>query len=440
MRVYKNEVSGAANDPAGGRRPLVCGKERDTIMFREKKDALDERRGSPSERIDFRSVSLGVLCEHIAKGSVAALDEFLTNRRVFPGRAEPPKALLFGPYVELIRQKTLKAGWWQSKGTEFVDRSVELLIARFTNLPSSETAPDSAAPEENQEDAEVDGCNVDRRVYFKAFLASLTKHSRENSVAGELERERREAFLMQGFLWRQFFYCLQEAGREANQLMNRYAWDFGSGRIIVWFPKSFSGRPRKLWLEEHVGQPDLTKDGELERIQAIIDEHFGRQMQFSIDEHFADRLAGSLSPPDAGLKVEDGGTMRHLIAHEKAAEAKKLPPAIRSLGYDRIVELVITILDNIVSELCSDVEIARRFGLSTATFSRFAGRQRWDKWREDRENPPPHLAVNSARALRKHRDFIETAREMGLIDAKQAIEAKQNTEVKQDTEVKPDGT
>jgi hypothetical protein len=417
----------------------------------EQTDVLGERKEPLQEEVDFKSVSLGVLCEHIAKGSAAALDEFLTDRPVFtvppelpevlmPWRLGPPKALLFGPYVELIRDKTLKKGWWRPKGTEFIDRSVELLIARFTNLPSNEAAPDSSAPEENHEDAEVDGCNVDRRVYFRSFIAFLKKHSTGNSVTRELERERREAFLMQGFLWRQFFYCLQEAGREANPLMNRYAWDFGSGRIIVWFPKSFGGRPRKLWLEEHIGQPDLTTDGELERIQALIDEHFGRQMQFSIDEHFADRLAGSLPPPDAGLKVEDGVTMRHLIAHEKAAEAKKLPRAIRSLGYDRIVELVITILDNIVSELHSDLEIARHFGLSTATFSRFAGRQRWNKWRKDHENPPPHLAVNSARILKKHRDFIETAREMGLIDAKQDDEVEQDAEVEQADEVEPYGT
>jgi hypothetical protein len=195
-------------------------------MCIEKKDAPDERREPPSEKIDFRSLSLGVLCQHIARGSAAALDEFQTNRRVFPGRTEPPndllsrpgppKAILFGPYVELIRQKTLKENWWQPKGTEFIDRSVDLLIARFTNLPSSEKAPDSSGPEENHEDAEVDGCNVDRRVYFKAFLAALNKDSRENPVTGELERERREAFLVQGFLWRQFRYCLKEADREAN--------------------------------------------------------------------------------------------------------------------------------------------------------------------------------------------------------------------------------
>ena len=403
----------------------------------EQTDVLGGRQEPLQEEVDFRSLPLGVLCQHIARGNAAALDEFLQNRRVFPGRTElpkdllsrpgPPKALLFGPYVELIRQRILKEGWWQRKGTEFIDRSVELLIARFTNLPSSETAPDSSTPEEAHEDAEVDGCNVDRRVYFKAFLAALKKDSRKKPVTGELERERREAFLMQGFLWRQLRYCLKEASREANTLINRYAWDFGPGRINVWFPRSFDGHRRELWLEEHIGQPDLTKDGELERIQALIDEHFGRQVQFSMDEHLSDKLPGSLSPPDAGLKAEDRVTMRHLIAHEKAAD-KKLPRAIRSLGYDRIVELVITILDNIVSELYSDLEIARHFGLSTATFSRFAGRQRWKKWRKDHGNPPPGLAVNSAQVLKKHRDFIATAREMGLVGAHE------------DTEVQCDGT
>ena len=208
----------------------------------------------------------------------------------------------------------------------------------------------------------------------------------------------------------------------------------------MWFPKRFYGRQRKPWLEEHIGQPDLTKDGELERIQALIDEYFGRQVQFSMDEYLSDRLPGSLSPPDAGLKAEDWVTMRCLIANEKAKEPEKLRPAICILGCDKIRELVMAVLENISSELESDAELAKRFGLSKSALSRFAGRQRWKKWRKDHEKPPPALAVNSAQILKRHPEFAATAREMGLIGANEDTEAKQNTEVKQDTEVEPDGT
>lgn len=409
-------------------------------MTEKQKVSLNSSQIEPIDNVDFRLLPLRELCQSIADGSDLAFNEFMEHRCIYQeptlslrNQSVPVKGILFGSYIESIREKIFDQKWWKDKGTEFIDRAIELLIARFTNLPFDETEPcpetlneeneseekdkaDTTSSEEN-ENKETDGCNVDRRVYFKAFVDSLEKSYSEISLSSEVEREQHDLLYLQRFIWRQLSYCLQESAREKRPFINRYTWNIGAIRFVLWFPKAFSGKRRKQWLEEHIGQPDLQKDKERERkrIQAIIDDYFGIHAACPMDDMLLNKTPSRMPGANISLEREDCTTMRSLIAHEKAAGAYKLLPTISCLGYDRIYALVMLVLDNIVSELYSDDEIAKRFGLSKSTFSRFAGSHRWKKFREGYSNKPPILAENSAQILRKHKDFFSTAQEMGLI-------------------------
>jgi hypothetical protein len=93
----------------------------------------------------------------------------------------------------------------------------------------------------------------------------------------------------------------------------------------LWFPKAFSGKRRKHWLEEHIGQPDLQNDTERERerIQAIIDDYFGLQATCPMDDILSNKIPSKIPGANISLEREDCTTMRSLIAHEKAAGAHK---------------------------------------------------------------------------------------------------------------------
>ena len=67
------------------------------------------------------------------------------------------------------------------------------------------------------------------------------------------------------------------------------------------------------------------------------------------------------------------------------------------------------IFENIISDEYQDNTVAKTFGLSKATFSRFAG-SRWNS----SESNIPDLWLNMAQVLSVHPVFKETAREAGV--------------------------
>ena len=67
------------------------------------------------------------------------------------------------------------------------------------------------------------------------------------------------------------------------------------------------------------------------------------------------------------------------------------------------------IFEKIADDDYHDIAVARMFGLSKATFSRFAG-SRWDASKRN----IPDLWLNTAQVLSVHPDFKETALEAGV--------------------------
>ena len=88
----------------------------------------------------------------------------------------------------------------------------------------------------------------------------------------------------------------------------------------------------------------------------------------------------------------------------------RLRPSIRKLGTKNIRELVFTILESYLEDKSKDSNIIRRFGLSKASFSRFAGRD-WQK-----SCNVPDLWRNLAKVMLRDIQFIEAAARLGIKD------------------------
>jgi hypothetical protein len=105
--------------------------------------------------------------------------------------------------------------------------------------------------------------------------------------------------------------------------------------------------------------------------------------------------------------------MASAVAEEKAASIGEQRRAIRQLGAERLRRLVVEVFDALDSGEFNAAAIARRFGLSQASFSRFAATKRAAA-RNGSESPLADLWLNTARCLSQSNDFIEAIKEIGL--------------------------
>ena len=91
--------------------------------------------------------------------------------------------------------------------------------------------------------------------------------------------------------------------------------------------------------------------------------------------------------------------------------------AIRALGKSRLKQLILRIFDELNEEAYEEKRLADAFGLSRATFSRFAG----SRWKSHSSGQIPDLWANTAQTLAGHGRFVEAAEEAGVWDEVQKI-------------------
>ena len=320
-------------------------------------------------------------------------------------------------YVDDLREATHKEGWWRDAGTEVVDRAFDMLLDRFQNLPVEE--PDCPVRVEKETDGPQPR-GPDCRNYFRAFLYYAAKTFERCPPATELEAEVRAARLLQHVVRGHLFPCIKESLREAHPLRSRYTWKVNGYAFILWLPKSI-GRQRREWLEQHVPNPTELQPWDRNRIQYLIDKHFGslRLLSLDVDDHVS-HIPG---PPTVGTPRTDvgiaGTSSRERIAEEKAQTIDQQMPAVRALGRERLKALVLAILENLVSGRETDKALAKRFGLRTASFSRFAGCGGLGKKKRKRL---PALFLNIAHYMSEIPYFVALAESEGVLDkAKRVI-------------------
>jgi len=212
---------------------------------------------------------------------------------------------------------------------------------------------------------------------------------------------------MQGFVRRHFYLSRLEAERKNDHFWSRYYWNIKGHNICLWLPVSLKGRKRREWLEENIDDPDPSRDLERERIQGIINRRLIRESLVPINEMLDTpaREAGSVS----GQNTAFGSSLANVISEEKADKIKQQRRSIKALGRKRLKRLVLRIFEDLCYGEYNDGKVAKDFGLSKATFSRFAG-SRWTK----SGSVTPDLWLNTAQVLSTHKDFKRVAVESGV--------------------------
>jgi hypothetical protein len=354
----------------------------------------------PTYRIDekpaaYRSLSMVDLIVRIAENSdEKAICEFHSNRKVF--FYDNDDSLLFVELLERLRDEALiKHNSWPAS-YDVVDRAYNLMIDKFTHIPK-EIDSSYFFPKR------VQANGSDCRFYFRAALNRLDKMLKRTNVFGELQKELLAYKTLQNFVVYHFHLSILEAKRKTNPLWSRYNWKLNGTNICVWMPVTLSGQQRRKWLEDHIENPDPSRLEERQRIQALIKKAFPHIALTSLNNNICKQHMSTNRDPNKS-DPEFIKSLGAIISQEKAENIHKQRRSIQGLGVTNLKKLILYIFKNIGCSEYKDHLVAKRFGLTPPTFSRFAG-SRWS----DTGEIIPDLWKNTAQVLSLHPAFREIA-------------------------------
>lgn len=365
---------------------------------------------------DYRALPTDVLIHCIVHhADRAAIHEFANHRRLFRHKDGPPLLLVEFVSAVLLTERPARA---LDLPTWVCEQAYELTIDKFFRLPTgtgrngngTSTHPDSPLKREGP----------DCRYYFKVMDNEINRWRKEQDRPDPLSLELAVARIAQGCVARHCWWSFREACRELRRRWSRYQWDHPNGSIVVWLPRRLSPSRRGEWLEAHFKDVDPSRPGEQRRIQTKIDAYFGPSEVVPFDEALhsgaGPRNADSVLDLIIQAEVAEQGLV-HFVALEKSMRLPELRPSIRRLGSMRVVALVHRVFENMDPDDLTARAIAKEFGLSPATYSRFAGFRRG--LLDDR--PPSDLALNVARIVVRFPAFRELAASLRILDRIEAI-------------------
>jgi len=352
---------------------------------------------APKEPLIYRELSLVELAERIVQqDDRSALKEFHDRRTLF--RISGGPSMLFVDFMEELRTKP----WvfkWTNHNQLVMENAYDITVDKFSHIPldwESHEKPKKERP--------------DCRYYFKAFLEMTAdwkaNASKENPVLEEIVAAR----IFQNLVARHFRLSCKEALRNSNPMMSRYAWPVNGSAIHVLMPVSMPGRIRGEWLNDHVQNPNPQRQGEKQRVQSIINERLGKPRHVALTRRIRqDVFSQSADTPLETLMEQEINVrgMANVVAEEKAECIMDQRPAIQALGKASLKKLICHVFDALSTDQFEEKRIARIFGLSRPTFSRFAG----SRWQTDPSSKPPDLWRNVAQTLAGHAAFVEKAKE-----------------------------
>ena len=361
-------------------------------------------------RSKFRRLSTLDLTERIAFGSdKEALRELHDDRPLF--RANGRNGLLMIDYIARLRDRELDRGPARRASIDAIEAGYDGAVAKFAYLP----VPEAEDPQDSGPAQKLERRGPDCRCYYKAFAAYARRRLKERGHVGRIEEEALVAYWLQRFVTRHFYLSVKDGERRANRLWGRYAWRVKGGVLRLLMPRTMTGAEKRRWLEGNIQDPDPSRPGERERVQAVVDERLGPPRIVGYYDERMDVLGDSDSEEPSPWSVVYGVTthgMRKAVADEKAQDIASQRPAVRVLGKRKLRRMIRRIFEELAGGDYVDADIAREFDLSKATFSRFAG-SRWPR-REDDGAGVPDLWRNTARVLANVPVFREAAKAAGV--------------------------
>ena len=323
--------------------------------------------------LSYHQLSLYDLLQMIVKDSDKnALKEFHDYRTIFSWNNT--QTLRCVDLLNHLRETAVKTGF------SLADEAYYHCLDKFSHFPDKEN-------------------NIDCRLYFQASLNKLPRG------LSQLDTEQKLAHILQNQLTTHFSLSCKDRLRSMGDF-SRYVWIVEGQKLTLMLPKNIVGSARKEWLETHVPDVDTRRPLEQQRVQAIIDNAFEGAGRETFSDEWLEHQADDTPLPweySERLNVEKLST---IVAEEKTSRIDEQRPAIKNLGIGELRKLVITAFENITNSESTDTAIATQFGLSKASYSRFAGKQ-WS-------TTMPDLWRNTAQVLVHHPVFCELIESSGL--------------------------
>ena len=349
----------------------------------------------------YRHLSLLRLAELIAQdGDRDALRELHDNRTLFYYQIASP--LRLAEFADKLRQS--KQGWqWSGQDAGVLENAYDLTISKFSNLPAGKISGRSLKTQ-----------GPDCRYYFGAFVKYASEKMYLEHCVNEAQREMQLAKILQSHVIRHFRLSCLECARSGRQLTKRYLWKFNGHAMNIMLPVQIPARQCSRWLSENVPNVDPSRPGERERVQAVVDGLIAGGKILSIEDVDEGKIL--MNRVTIESEVEEQISVKGLadaVACEKAENISSQRPAIQKLGSQKLQKLVLKIFETLADGEYEALSIAKSFGISPATLSRFAGMS----WSNDTGNelPVPDLWLNTAQVLAEHSVFTEIAENAGVL-------------------------
>lgn len=349
------------------------------------------------KKFRYQEMALVELIERIVcDGDTHALNELHENRPVF--RYQGKRGLLMVDFLVQLKDRRL-TGQWCGYNEVTIERAFDLALSKFLNIPQKNSGPPETA-------------GSDCRYYYDAYLQCINERIQDSLDA--IETELMAATLLETFVIRQFYLSCLECRRREQKIMRRIFWELDGRRLSLWMPNELTAKQCRQWLNEHIVDVDPYCDWDRDRIQNIIDRNLARRKlvsfaSFQVDE----KVAGPSFVSSVIQKEMATNGLAETLANEKADQIESQRPAIRLLGKQKLKTLIHKTFDNLMNHGKDYQYILSEFGLTKATYNRFAG----SKWHENETEDSirvPDLWKNAAHLLARHPDFVEVAQQTGV--------------------------
>jgi len=364
---------------------------------------------SPAEVVDYRRLPLLELARRIAsQGDRVALNELHANRALF--HYEGDRSLVMVAFLLRLKESGLAHKWTGGNGMALEDAYNEV-VDRFSNVP-----PGSNDKRNSQRETHGPDCRYYYKAYYDYTVEKLRRNKRRKS---RIQVELIAAASLQRMVIRHFYLSCLESRRRVQHLVRRYFWQRNGDSLGIWMPFVLSGKQCQQWLEANVPDYDPGRTGERERAQNIVNARLTRPRMIPLD-----RVAGGAeevpAPEDPVSSMVEAEISIHrlaqTVAEEKAENIDHQRPAIQALGKEKLRQLVLGVFESVVKDESCAKDLAESFGLSSATFSRFAGNH-WSRGEAAvTKREPPDLWKNTARLLSHHPGFVEAADKTGVLN------------------------
>ena len=371
-----------------------------------------------NRRCDYHRLSLLDLATRIVNDADRDAMREVCERRLF--HAGDHECLRLTELLDLFCQGLLDPGLG-TVDAHIRENAYNLTLDKFTHLPEQDAGrarPAGSRPTEGRRSG------PDCRLYYGAFLKYATEQL--EGVKSQLDRELGAARRLQVFVNRHFALSCRECIRQGQRLTKRHAWRVNGHAVTLRMPSWMSAAECRIWLETHIGQTDPSQPGKQARIQTIVDDLLGRPVVRRFSEmgiRPETLVTERISSRESVLEDLANLGLAEAVAKEKAESILAQRPAIRRLGKTTLAEMIRRIFSDLAAGSYSDNAVARKFGVSKATFSRFAG-SRWRRPNGDHsEAGMPDLWRNLAQVLGSHPDFVEAARSADWSSSGQLFDA-----------------